>query len=127
MFVHGGISEDDTYLDDCHLLNFYPLKWTACSISLDGPSPCLAWHSACLILPADIIFHSKFNIYKLPEMGIGRRSVPRVNFIFILKNLFFDLLKIKSFYFRLKKEEYIYSVENHLKMEILQMISGFFV
>lgn len=80
MFVHGGISEDDQYLDDCHLLNFYPLKWSNCTVNLDCQAPLLAWHSACLVMPYDIALHPKFNIYKIPEIGIGRRVISRVNF-----------------------------------------------
>lgn len=78
MFVHGGISEDDVYLDDSHLLNFNPLKWTSCSLNLDLQSPCLAWHSACLVIPSEQLFHPKMNIYKLPEIGIGRRLISKV-------------------------------------------------
>ena len=88
MFVHGGISEDDEYLDDCHLLNFSPLKWNSCIINLDCKYPSLAWHSACLVLPSEQMFNPKLNIYKLPEVGIGRRVASRVLECFYNFNIF---------------------------------------
>lgn len=78
MFVHGGISEEDQYLDDSHLLTFYPLKWSHCTMNLELQAPSLAWHSACLVMPYEVAYHPKFNIYKIPEIGIGRRVVSRV-------------------------------------------------
>ncbi len=78
MFVHGGISEDDQYLDDCHLLSFYPLKWSQCTVNIENQAPLLASHSACLVLPFELAFHPKFNIYKIPEIGINRRVYSRV-------------------------------------------------
>jgi hypothetical protein len=110
MFVHGGISEEDQYLNDCHLLNFQPLKWSQCTLNLESQAPLLAWHSACLVMPYDLAFHPKFNIYKLPEIVIGRRAVSKV----IIKNN----KKINSSYikkYRLKKEVFIYLEENHQK------------
>ena len=88
MFVHGGISEDDEYLDDCHLLNFSPLKWNSCIINVDSICPSLARHSACLVLPSEQMFNPKLSIYKLPEVGIGRRAVSRVLELFYFFNNF---------------------------------------
>lgn len=79
IFVHGGISEDEEYLNDSHLLSLNPLKWNTCAISLEAPAPCLAWHSCCLVLPSDILYNPKLSIYKLPEISIARRSNTRVN------------------------------------------------
>ena len=78
MFVHGGISEEDEYLNDCHLLSLFNLKWNECNISTDTEGPYLAWHTACLVVPAEQVFNSKMNIYKFPEMGIARRVSSKV-------------------------------------------------
>jgi hypothetical protein len=31
-------------------------------------------------MPFDLAFHPKFNIYKIPDVGIGRRIISRVTF-----------------------------------------------
>ena len=72
MFIHGGIDEDGNYLSDCYLLNLNPLKWIACSINEDTPSPTLAFHKCCLVLQEDLRVNPKLNIYRLPEVGIKR-------------------------------------------------------
>ena len=72
MLIHGGISEDDEYLNDCFVLNFSPIKWQSLSINPDSEAPTLAWHSACLVLPSDQLYSNKLNIYKLPDI-ISRR------------------------------------------------------
>lgn len=110
MFVHGGISEEDEYLNDCHLLSFNPLKWFQCSISTGIDSPTLAWHSACLVLPSEQSFNPKMNIYKLPEIGIGRRQTMKVKNYFLIE--------------RLKKKEFIF-LEVNQKKEFYITIYGF--
>lgn len=79
MLIHGGISEDDEYLNDCYLLSFSPLKWLSVSINTDDePSPTLAWHTCCLVLPSDQMYSAKLSIYKLPDQNIGRRSISKI-------------------------------------------------
>lgn len=75
--MHGGLSEEYEYLNDSHLMNTNPIKWSPCS--LNSPGPTLAYHSACLVLPSDIANHPRVNIYKFGEEKIGRRSVVKVN------------------------------------------------
>jgi hypothetical protein len=78
MVVHGGQTEQNEFLGDTHLLNLSPLKWITCSISDQHPGPVLSGHGACLVIPADVRYSSKFNIYKFPDMGIGRLSKAKV-------------------------------------------------
>ena len=78
MFIHGGISENEEYLNDCFLLTFSPIKWNTCAISPDSDPPHLAWHSCCVVLPAEIRLSNKLNVYKIPELAIGRRIISRV-------------------------------------------------
>ena len=70
MFVHGGIDEDGTFLNDCYLLNLNPLKWVLCQINEETPSPVLAYHKCCLVLPEEIKINPKMNIYRYPDMGV---------------------------------------------------------
>ena len=69
MFVHGGLSEDDKYLNDSHLLNLTsPMKWQKINIWVsDWPS--LAYHTCCLVMPLEMRLNSKFSMYKLPELN----------------------------------------------------------
>lgn len=79
MFIHGGISEDNDYLDDCFILNLSQMKWQTLFIDDRVEGPALAGHTSCLVLPHDIKYSNRINIYKLPEQSIGKLSVDRVN------------------------------------------------
>lgn len=72
MFVHGGINEDNKYLDDMFILNYKPLKWEDLDISNKIKLPPLAHHSCCLVVSEMIINSSKFNIYNCPNIGKSR-------------------------------------------------------
>lgn len=75
MIVHGGISENNEYLGDTYLLSLSPTtKWYTCHISDEVPGPVLAGHSCCLVLPHDIKYNPRLNIYKYPDVGIGRNN-----------------------------------------------------
>ena len=67
MIVHGGINENGDYLNDTYIMSFSPLKWTQCMISESTSGPYLAGHAACLVLPSEIKFSSKLQIYRFPE------------------------------------------------------------
>lgn len=83
IFIHGGISEEHEFLNDCHLMNTSPIKWSPCSVNIGGPS--LAWHSACLVLPTEIANNPRTNIYKLPDEKMGlRRTYAKVNYLKII-------------------------------------------
>ena len=78
MFVHGGISEENKYLDDQYILSYKPLRWNDLDISSKIKVPSLAHHSCCLVIPELIKFNSKFNIYNIPELG-GRIGITNNN------------------------------------------------
>ena len=76
MLIHGGMSEDEEYLNDTFLLSFSPLKWNICAIKMPVQSlydndlgsqvsivhpPTLSGHQCCLVLQSDIIKNPKFN------------------------------------------------------------------
>lgn len=63
-------------MNDCHLLNTFPIKWNPAATNFNGPP--LAWHTACLVLPSEIANSPRVSIYKFPEEKIGRRSVVKV-------------------------------------------------
>ena len=69
MFVHGGIDQENNYLDDQYILNYKPLKWEDIEINQTIKLPTLAHHSCCLVVPEMIKNNSKFNIYNFPERG----------------------------------------------------------
>ena len=69
MFIHGGIDEEENYLNDCYLLNYQPLQWKIPSImKSEIKIPTLAYHSCCFICPVEIREDPSFTIYKIiPE------------------------------------------------------------
>lgn len=67
IFVHGGIDEDENYLDDYYLLNIRTLKWTVCTIGDKLKVPKIAYHKACLILQEEFREDPKMHIYKYPD------------------------------------------------------------
>jgi hypothetical protein len=83
MFIHGGIDDDENYLDDCYLLNLSPLKWHPVIVDPDCEQPTLAWHSSCLVLPAEQRLSGKLKIYTLPEINISKRSTVKVKIFFV--------------------------------------------
>ena len=74
MFVHGGISEENKYLDDLYIFNYKLLKWEDIDISYNNEikSPSLAHHSCCLVVSEVTVHNSKFNIYNCPDIGRSR-------------------------------------------------------
>ncbi len=81
MFVHGGISEEGDYLNDCHLLNFHPIKWTKCVMKKgsneEEKSPILSYHTCCLVL-SDDLNNIKLNVYNIPFLKSGNKGSARV-------------------------------------------------
>lgn len=69
MFIHGGIDNDEEYLNDSYLLNLSPIKWMPCQINSITNSPTLGFHSCCLVLQEEYRIHSKLSIYRLPDLG----------------------------------------------------------
>ena len=78
MFIHGGISSDGEFLNDCFLLNFNPFKWLKITFKNFSDSPFLAYHSCCLVVPSEIKNNIRFNIYKYPESNSERKVFSRI-------------------------------------------------
>jgi hypothetical protein len=72
IFVHGGWGEDNEVLGDCHVLSLNPYKWNPATISDITPSPFLTGHASALIVPAELKYNARMNIYKYPEIGFGK-------------------------------------------------------
>lgn len=81
MFIHGGINEQDEYLNDNYLLNYQPLQWKTILLKRATKIPSLAYHSCCLVVPKQLREDPNFSIYKdlsdeklknsnIKEMGI---------------------------------------------------------
>jgi len=73
MLIHGGISEDEEYLSDTHLLSFHPLKWVKVTLESYDQPPTLSWHACCLVLPNDQLHNPKLSVFKLPDQNISRK------------------------------------------------------
>ena len=78
MFIHGGIDEDGTFLNDCYLLNLNPLKWVTCQINEETRPPVLAYHKCCLVLPEEMKINPKMNIYKYPDISVKRLTMDNI-------------------------------------------------
>lgn len=83
MLVHGGLSDNNEYLNDTYLLSFSPTKWTVCQISDEVQGPALMGHACALVLPYDIKYNPRFSIYKYPDLGIGRAGNNKVKSIYL--------------------------------------------
>jgi hypothetical protein len=79
MFIHGGINEDDEYLDDAYLLSLTSnMKWTKVQLSTTK-TPRLAFHSCCLVLTSDLISNPKLTLIRFPEQtGHGKYNLSKV-------------------------------------------------
>lgn len=78
MIIHGGMTDNNECLNDTHILSFQPLKWVHCNISEETPGPALAGHACALVMPSDIKYNPRFNIYKFPDLGIGKFNSSKV-------------------------------------------------
>ena len=78
MIIHGGLNEDNITLSDTFILNLSPLKWSPVAISELTPPPALSSHGSAVVLPADIRYNVRTNIYKFPENGFGKITSTRV-------------------------------------------------
>lgn len=68
MFIHGGVDENDQFLDDSYLLNLNGnINWSKASIMPILIPPKLAYHSCCLVVTSEISNSGKFTIYKIPN------------------------------------------------------------
>ena len=79
LFVHGGIADDDEYLNDGAVYAIMLQKWYPLTILEDTPGPTVAHHTCCLILPNEQRFNPKLNLYKLPDMRVSRRGEIKVS------------------------------------------------
>jgi hypothetical protein len=64
ILIHGGFDEDDKILGDACLLNLEQLKWVEILIDNNTKTPYLAGHTSCLVIPNEIKFSSRLNLYK---------------------------------------------------------------
>ena len=88
MFVHGGFGEDNEVLGDCNILSLNPYKWVPAQLSELTPAPNLSGHASAFVVPAELKYNARMNIYKYPEMGFGKLfSTKVINFIFICKQI----------------------------------------
>ena len=99
IFIHGGLSEDNEVLGDCHVLSLNPYKWITAAINELTPSPHLTGHASTLVVPSDLKYNARMNIYKYPEVGFGKlyaNKVKKFLHLFLL-NLLYTYYNIYSF------------------------------
>ena len=83
IFFNGGYNELGEISGESFLLNLNPVKWVKMVIAENKQTPSLAHHTSCIVLPKEIKFNSKLNIYKFPEISLARRSKIYVIFLII--------------------------------------------
>jgi hypothetical protein len=93
IIIHGGTSENDEVLGDCMVLSLNPYKWMPAALNEITPAPFLTGHSSALVVPADLRYNPRMNIYKYPEMGFGKLYTNKVLIFFSI--IFFSC----SYYF----------------------------
>ena len=83
MLIHGGINEFGRVLDDTILLNMHTLTWSKCSINKLCQHPKLWGHSCCLVIPSQILYNPKFNIYSFPEYETSKKRTIKKKGLFV--------------------------------------------
>jgi len=83
IIIHGGMSEDNQVLADCHVLSLNPYKWNYATISDLTPTPALSGHASSLVVPAELKYNARMNIYKFPDVGFGKITSNKVFDIFL--------------------------------------------
>jgi hypothetical protein len=71
---HGGYNENEEITGESFMLNLNPLKWLNLSLSDNKTLLCLANHTSSLVLPKEIKYHPKLNIYKFPDVPFQKRG-----------------------------------------------------
>ena len=74
MLIHGGITDEGRILDDTHLFNLHTSTWTKCIIEKICDKPKLWGHACCLVIPGQILYNPKFNIYSFPEYDTVKKK-----------------------------------------------------
>ena len=83
MLIHGGINEEGKVLDDTVLLNMHTLTWSNCSIKKICQHPKLWGHACCLVIPGQILYNPKFNIYSFPEFETSKKKSIKKKGLFV--------------------------------------------
>jgi len=83
MLIHGGINEEGKTLDDSYLFNMHSLTWNKCIINKICQYPKLWGHSSCLVIPSQILYNPKFNIYSFPEFDTVKKKNIKKKGLFI--------------------------------------------
>ena len=83
MLIHGGINEEGKTLDDSYLFNMHLLTWNKCIINKICQYPKLWGHSSCLVIPSQILYNPKFNIYSFPEFDTVKKKNIKKKGLFI--------------------------------------------
>ena len=83
MLIHGGINEEGKVLDDTVLLNMHTLTWSNCAINKICQHPKLWGHACCLVIPGQILYNPKFNIYSFPEFETSKKKSIKKKGLFV--------------------------------------------
>ena len=74
MLIHGGINDEGKVLDDAYLFNLHTFTWNKCIINKINTHPKLWGHACCLVIPGQILYNPKFNIYTFPELDTVKKK-----------------------------------------------------
>lgn len=75
IIIHGGVNEDNKILNDSFVLSTSPLRWTELNYSEFSSSPALMGHASAVVLPSEIKYNHRTNIYKFPDHNTGSGKI----------------------------------------------------
>lgn len=82
MIIYGGISEDNHYQSDVYNFNLDTMKFSPIFIHDDAPGQQLAFHSACLVAPSEMVYSVKNHIYNYENSSKKKSSYPTGLYVF---------------------------------------------
>ena len=79
LFIHGGIDDENNYLNDIWIFDCLRFKWNTLSYKSLIKIPKIAFHSCTLVIQnKNILFHKELTIYKIPEDIISKGKIAKV-------------------------------------------------
>jgi hypothetical protein len=82
MIVYGGVTEDNQYLGDVFTLNLDTLKFSSVFVNDDTPGQHVAYHSACVVAPKEVIYSVKNHLYTFENQQKNKIFYPSGLYVF---------------------------------------------
>lgn len=78
MVVIGGISDNEEFVTEVNVLDFNTLRWSYLSMEKGYNIPPVAYHSSCIIIPFEKLYHNQMGVYRSPDNQ--RVTIPKIKF-----------------------------------------------